>query len=134
GGPGVAWASRHRAPGSPASGGLPHRPPLHWSSVQGSPSSHSAALLQPPEGAERKVASTMYQWVSAPKVRLPCWGPAALARMSSRSEEALPFRTSRTYGTIPLLPGVAKAGWPLVRTAATTSSPTGTGAVGPALA
>src|SRR5439155_19192604 len=44
----------------------------------------------------RKVASTMCQVSVAPKVRLPCCGPAAQDRMSSRSEEALPFRTSRT--------------------------------------
>src|SRR5437773_1904196 len=44
----------------------------------------------------RKVASTMCQVSVAPKVRLPCCGPAAQDRMSSRSAEALPFRTSRT--------------------------------------
>ncbi|TMA42569.1 MAG: hypothetical protein E6J83_11540, partial [Deltaproteobacteria bacterium] len=54
---------------------------------------------------ERKVASNMNQLVAVPRVRLPCCGPAALDRMSSTSEEALPFRTSRTYGTIWLLPG-----------------------------
>src|SRR5206468_2688372 len=43
-----------------------------------------------------KVASTMCQVSVVPKVRLPCCGPAAQDRMSSRSEEALPFRTSRT--------------------------------------
>ena len=76
----------------------------------------------------------MCQVSVVPKVKLPCCGPAAQDRMSSRSEEALPFRTSRTYGTIWLLPAVANTGWPLVRTAATTSSPAATGAVGPALA
>ena len=44
----------------------------------------------------RKVASTMCQVSVVPKVRLPCCGPAAQDKMSSRSEEALPFRTSRT--------------------------------------
>jgi len=44
----------------------------------------------------RKVASTMCQVSVTPKVRLPCCGPGALDRMSSRSEEALPVRTSRT--------------------------------------
>ena len=43
-----------------------------------------------------KVASTMCQVSVVPKVRPPCCGPAAQDRMSSRSEEALPFRTSRT--------------------------------------
>ena len=43
-----------------------------------------------------KVASTMNQLVAAPRVRLPSCGPAALERMSSRSEAALPFCTSRT--------------------------------------
>src|SRR5438034_6231498 len=57
---------------------------------------------------ERKVASTMYQLVAAPRVRLPCCGAAALDRMSSRSEEALPSCTSRRYGTLGLLPGVAQ--------------------------
>ena len=42
------------------------------------------------------VASTMTQLEAEPKVRLPSCGPAAPDRMSSRSEEALPFRTSRT--------------------------------------
>jgi len=55
----------------------------------------------------RKVASTMCQVSVVPKVRLPCCGPAAQDRMSSRSEEALPFCTSRTYGTIWLRPGIA---------------------------
>src|SRR2546426_12664998 len=54
-----------------------------------------------------KVASTMNQVVAVPKVRLPSCGPSALDRMSSRSEAALPFRTSRPYGTIWLLPGIA---------------------------
>ena len=84
--------------------------------------------------AGRKVASTMFQLVPVPRVRLPSCGPAALDRMSSRSEAELPFCTSRTYGTLLLLPGVAEPGWPPVRTAATTSSPAGTDAVGPALA
>jgi len=35
---------------------------------------------------ERNAASAMYQLVAAPKVRLPTCGPAALDRMSSRSE------------------------------------------------
>ena len=82
----------------------------------------------------KKVASTMYQLVAVPRVRLASCGPAALERMSSRSVEALPFCTSRTNGTLWLLPGVAQAGWPAVRTAATTSSPAGTAVVGPALA
>src|SRR5216117_2636831 len=47
-----------------------------------------------------KVASTITQLVAVPRVRLPSCGPAALDRMSSRSEAALPFRTSRPYGTI----------------------------------
>src|SRR5438093_1250827 len=55
--------------------------------------------------AARKVASTVNQLVAVPRVRLPCCGPAALERMSSRSEAALPFCASRTYGTIWLLPG-----------------------------
>src|SRR5882724_1994068 len=81
-----------------------------------------------------KVASTMYQLVAVPRVRLPSCGPSALDRMSSRSEASLPFCTSRRYGTIWLLPGVAQRGWPPVRTAATTSSPAGTELVGPTLA
>ena len=81
-----------------------------------------------------KVASTMCQVSVAPKVRLPCCGPAAQDRMSSRSAASLPFCTSRRYGTIWLLPGAAQPGWFPVMTAATTSSPAGTGAVGPALA
>ena len=44
----------------------------------------------------KKVASTMYQSVAVPRVRLPCCGPSAVDRMSSRSEEALPLCTSRT--------------------------------------
>src|SRR5207237_5835428 len=84
--------------------------------------------------AGRKVASTMFQLVPVPRVRLPSCGPAALDRMSSRSEAALPFCTSRTYGTRWLLPGSTQPGWPPVRTAATTSSPAGTEAVGPTLA
>ncbi|TMB12741.1 MAG: hypothetical protein E6J71_23725 [Deltaproteobacteria bacterium] len=84
--------------------------------------------------AGKKVASTMFQLLAEPKLRLPCCGPAALDRMSSRSDEALPFWTSRRYGTIWLVPAMAEAGWPPVRTAATTSSPPGTGAVGPTLA
>src|SRR6266480_1690912 len=82
----------------------------------------------------RKAASTITQLVAVPRVRLPSCGPSALDRMSSRSEAALPFCASRTYGTIWLLPGVTEPGWPPVRTAATTSSPAGTEAVGPTLA
>src|SRR5438128_6231122 len=70
----------------------------------------------------RKAASTITQLVAVPRVRLPSCGPSALDRMSSRSEAALPFCASRTYGTIWLLPGVTEPGWPPVRTAATTSS------------
>src|SRR5437773_589055 len=81
-----------------------------------------------------KVASAMYQLVDRPKVRPPCCGPAALDRMSSRSEASLPLCASTRYGTIWLLPGISHLGWPPVRTAATTNSPAGTGAVGPALA
>src|SRR5437867_12933598 len=81
-----------------------------------------------------KVASTITQLVAVARVRLPSCGPSALDRMSSRSAAALPFCMSRTYGTIWLLPGVALPGWPPVRTAATTSSPAGTEAVGPTLA
>src|SRR6266699_1227184 len=44
----------------------------------------------------RKVARTMCQVSVVPKVRLPCCGPAAQDRISSRSAEALPYRTSRT--------------------------------------
>jgi len=55
----------------------------------------------------RKMASTMNQLVAAPRVRLPSCGPPALDKTSSRSEEALPLRTSRTYGTRWLLPGIA---------------------------
>src|SRR5437867_3862160 len=87
-----------------------------------------------PAPAGLKVASTMYQLVDKPKVRPPCWGPAALDRMSTRSEASLPLCTSRRYGTIWLLPGISHLGWPPVRTAATTNSPAGTEAVGPALA
>ena len=57
--------------------------------------------------AGRKVASTMNQLVAVQRVRLPSCGPSALDRMSSRREEALPLRTSRTYGTRWLLPGIA---------------------------
>src|SRR5947199_9847907 len=84
--------------------------------------------------AGKKVASTMFQLVLEPRVRLPCCGPAALDRMSSRSEAALPFCTSRRYGTVWLLPAVAQPGWPPVSTAATTSSPAGAVAIGPNLA
>src|SRR5881396_491201 len=73
--------------------------------------------------AGMKVASTMYQLVAEPRVRLPCCGPAALDRMSSRSEASLPLCTVRRYGTSALLPGIAQRGWLPVRTAATTSSP-----------
>ena len=38
------------------------------------------------DAVERNVASTMFQLVAEPKVRLPTCGPAALDRMSSRSE------------------------------------------------
>jgi len=79
------------------------------------------------------VASTMTQLEAEPKVRFPSCGPAALDRMSSRSEEALPFCASMRYGTRWLLPAAADPGWPPVRTAATTSSPAGTEAVGPAV-
>ena len=79
------------------------------------------------------VASTMTQLEAEPKVRLPSCGPAALDRMSSRSEEALPFCASMRYGTRWLVPAAAEPGWLPVRTAATTSSPAGTGAVGPAV-
>ena len=51
-------------------------------------------VVEAPAGL--KVASTMCQVSVAPRVRLPCSGPAAQDRMSSRSAEALPFRTSRT--------------------------------------
>ena len=44
----------------------------------------------------RKVARTMCQVSVVPKVRLPCCGPVAQDRISSRSAEALPYRTSRT--------------------------------------
>ena len=81
-----------------------------------------------------KVASTMTQLEAEPKVRFPSCGPAALDRMSSRSEEALPFCASMRYGTFWLLPAAADPGWPPVRTAATTSSPAGTVAVGPTVA
>ena len=79
------------------------------------------------------VASTMTQLEAEPKVRFPSCGAAALDRMSSRSEEALPFCASMRYGTRWLLPAAADPGWPPVRTAATTSSPAGTEAVGPAV-
>ena len=81
-----------------------------------------------------KVASTMTQLEAEPKVRFPSCGPAALDRMSSRSEEALPFCASMRYGTFWLLPAAAEPGWPPVRMAATTSSPAGTVAVGPTVA
>jgi len=81
-----------------------------------------------------KVASTMTQLEAEPKVRFPSCGPAALDRMSSRSEEALPFCASMRYGTLWLLPAAAEPGWPPVRMAATTSSPAGTVAVGPTVA
>src|SRR5438552_4038950 len=84
--------------------------------------------------AGMKVASTMLQLVRAPRVRLPCWGTAALDRMSSMVEAVLPFRASRRYGTIGLLPGSTQPGRPPVRTPATTSSPAGIAAVGPVLA
>src|SRR6266516_3751414 len=58
--------------------------------------------------AGMKVASTMYQLAAEPRVRLPCCGPAALDRMSSRSEASLPSCTVRRYGTSALLPGVAQ--------------------------
>src|SRR5213076_3411994 len=61
--------------------------------------------------AGMKVASTMNQLLVLPSARLPCCGPAALDRMSSRSEAALPFCTSSRYGTIWLLPAVAQPGW-----------------------
>src|SRR5207245_2459976 len=51
-------------------------------------------VVEAPAGL--KVASTMCQVSVAPKVRLPCCGPAAQDRMSSRSAEALPYRTSKT--------------------------------------
>src|SRR2546428_13955237 len=51
-------------------------------------------VVEAPAGL--KVASTMYQVSVVPKVRLPCCGPAAQDRMSSRSAEALPYRTSKT--------------------------------------
>ena len=86
------------------------------------------------DAVARNVASTMFQLVAEPKVRLPTCGPPALDRMSSRSEASLPLCTSRRYGTLWLLPGISHLGWPPVRTAATTSSPAGTGAVGPTLA
>ena len=38
------------------------------------------------DAVERNVASTMFQLVAEPKVTLPTCGPAALDRMSSRSE------------------------------------------------
>ena len=38
------------------------------------------------DAVERNAASTMFQLVAEPKVRLPTCGPAALDRMSSRSE------------------------------------------------
>ena len=69
-----------------------------------------AGCVVPVVEAGRKVASTMNQLVAEPRVRLPSCGPSALERMSSRREEALPFRTSRTYGTLWLLPGSAEAG------------------------
>ena len=69
-----------------------------------------AGCVVPVVEAGRKVASTMNQLVAVPRVRLPSCGPPTLDRMSSRREEALPFRTSRTYGTLWLLPGVAEAG------------------------
>src|SRR5436190_15322611 len=89
-------------------------------------------VVEAPAGL--KVASAMYQLVDRPKVRPPCCGPAALDRMSSRSEASLPLCASTRYGTIWLFPGISHLGWPPVRTAATTNSPAGTEAVGPALA
>src|SRR6266566_4029608 len=89
-------------------------------------------VVEAPAGL--KVASTMFQLVAVPKVRLPSCGPSALDRMSSSSEASLPFCTSMRYGTIWLLPGVAQRGWPPVMTAATTSSPAGIELVGPTLA
>src|SRR2546422_149440 len=86
-------------------------------------------VVEAPAGL--KVTSTMYQLVGQPKVMLPSCEPSALDRMSSRVEAALPFCASRRYGTIWLVPGVAQPGRPPVRTAATTSSPAVTGAVGP---
>src|SRR2546428_11784957 len=73
--------------------------------------------------AGKKVASTMFQLVAEPKLRLPCWGPAALDRMSARSDEALPFWTSRRDGTSWLVPAMAGAGSPPVRPDATARSP-----------
>src|SRR5204862_4330905 len=96
--------------------------------------SGSAAAGGPTVARGRKVASTMYQLVAEPKVTLPSCGPAALDRMSSRSEEALPCWASMRYGTIWLLPAATEPGWPPVMTAATTSSPAGIGAVGPTVA
>jgi hypothetical protein len=49
-------------------------------------------VVEPP--AARKVASTMFQLVDAPNVRLPSCGPAALERMSSKVEAVLPFSAS----------------------------------------
>ena len=43
-------------------------------------------LLVVGDAVERNVASTMFQLVAEPKVTLPTCGPAALDRMSSRSE------------------------------------------------
>src|SRR5437867_4186247 len=43
-----------------------------------------------------KAASTITQLVAVPRVRLPSCGPSALESMSSRSEAALSFCTSRT--------------------------------------
>src|SRR5207253_5087664 len=74
------------------------------------------------------VDSTMTQLEAEPKVRLPSCGPAALDTMSSRSEEALPFCASMRHSTRWLVPAAAEPGWLPVRTAATTSSPAGTGA------
>src|SRR5438876_559916 len=47
-----------------------------------------------PAPAGLKVASAMYQLVDKPKVRPPSCGPAALDRMSSRSEASLPLCAS----------------------------------------
>src|ERR1022692_2719316 len=78
-------------------------------------------------------ATTVYEVEAAPRVAVAVWGPAAVARMSSRLADALPFCTSTTYGTPWLAPARMLPGWPAVMVAPISRSLLGTLAVGPML-
>ncbi len=78
-------------------------------------------------------ATPAYQSVAELKLAVAVWGPAALARTYSRSEEPALVWVPMVKGRPAELPGVTVPGWPPVMMPPTTSSPLPTEAVAPEL-